>query len=241
MGNVWQVSRWQPWVEPVGTFSSSCYRGRRVPWAACFTLFFLKVFLCLPAGYCVFCPPPPPAPWHLLRTKPQVLNILSCLNLPSVGFLSLSQHGWLPLAFFFFFFKSLKSNFTPSLHSYAKPLWGSSLETFALISVLLFLKSGNMIFSSSVPGTSASRIQEQRPDSKPKSCWSLSEGFRHQILSHSKPVLGLTCLVSWRRLPSGFPVPPSKPLGLLINLVITVSIPLPQPACAVCQSWQNLP
>lgn len=47
--------------------------------------------------------PHPPAPWHLLRTKPQVLNILSCLNLPSAGFLSLSQHGWLPLAFFFFF------------------------------------------------------------------------------------------------------------------------------------------
>lgn len=75
--------------------------------------------------------------WHLLRTKPQVLNILSCLNLPSAGFISISQHVWLPLAFFFFF-KSLKSNFTPSLHLYAKFLWDSSLETFALISVLLF-------------------------------------------------------------------------------------------------------
>lgn len=143
LGHVWQVSRWQPWVEPVGTFSSSCYRGRRVPWAAFFTLFFLKVFLCLPAGYCVFCPPPPPAPWHLLRTKPQVLNILSCLNLPSAGFLSLSPHVWL---YFFFFFKSLKSNFTPSLHPFGAPHWRCLLWFLYCFSRL---KPGNMIFPSS--------------------------------------------------------------------------------------------
>lgn len=96
----------------------------------------LKVFVCLPAGYWVFCPPPSFSLCYLLRTKQQVLNILSCLSLPSAGFMSVSQHVWLPLAFFYF---SLKSNFTPSLHSYAKPLWGSLLETFALISELLFL------------------------------------------------------------------------------------------------------
>lgn len=41
--------------------------------------------------------------------------------------------------FFFFFFKNFKSSFTPLLHSFAKPLWGSLLETLALISILLLV------------------------------------------------------------------------------------------------------
>lgn len=46
---------------------------------------------------------------------------------------------WAPSGFFFFFFKNLKPSFTSLLHSFAKPLWGSLLETLALISVLLLV------------------------------------------------------------------------------------------------------
>lgn len=49
---------------------------------------------------------------------------------------SLRKSGFLCL---FFFLRTFKSSFTPLLHSFAKPLWGSLLETLALISILLLV------------------------------------------------------------------------------------------------------
>lgn len=81
-------------VAATGVEESHGQRSSPSSFLKCSSAFLLgTVFLSSPA-------PHPRAPWHLLRTKPQVLNILSCLNLPSAGFLSLSPHVWL---YFFFF------------------------------------------------------------------------------------------------------------------------------------------
>lgn len=80
-------------VAATGVEESHGQRSSPSSFLKCSSAFLLgTVFLSSP-------PPHPRAPWHLLRTKPQVLNILSCLNLPSAGFLSLSPHVWL---YFFF-------------------------------------------------------------------------------------------------------------------------------------------
>lgn len=125
LGNAWQVSQAAALSPACGELNSSTSTGGSVQWAglprrALFSvLSFSPVIL---AGdqtqrVCSVILPRPPKCWD---DKPSKVR--------------------LPLSFFFFFFfKNFKSSFTPLLHSFAKPLWGSLLETLALISILLLV------------------------------------------------------------------------------------------------------
>lgn len=226
LGGAWQVSRQQPWVQPVGTFAVAA-RCKSSVGGTSFTVIIPKVFLCLPARHCVFCPLFFFL-WYLLGIKPTGTNVLlSCLSLPSTGITSISKAGSL-----WFFKKSLKPSFTPCLHTFAKPLWGSLLETLALIFGIALspgcfscLVSGNTIFPSSMPSKSVRKSQSRRK------AWleagvlleSVSERFKHQDSGGSKAGLGgpVLCLGT---------IFPRFSLSLLPKLIQQV-LCFPSPVC----------
>lgn len=175
---------------------------------------------------------------------PVVLAGDQTTDLECAGITCISQHVWLPLAFFFFFLRASSPASLLSCIHMQKPFgalyWRHLLWFLYCFSCLI---SGNIISLQVCHAPHLkNHIQEERPDSKWKACWGLSEGSKHQDPKPQQacPWAGLSSVLAASSLWFSLSLLP-KPFCQLINSVTAASISIPQPAVyAVCQNWQSL-